>query len=192
MNESISSEFEWDFDLLWTHLTNLSIITLILGPLGIITNSGFLFTVAKQRSLRKMPLVKYLVNLSCVDLFFSAACTITTIVTHLVGKDPLLDRANWFNYMFHGVKFPFQIVCCILILLMTWDRYKAVSDPIKYSTKPHGTFKMCCTCTSLMVTMVFLCLLAIRLTDIADISRHSEFFGLVLFTSPTSCCSPAT
>lgn len=122
-------------------MINVTFIAIILSSLALFSNSLFLFTVVKQRHLRQTPVRVYLASLSFIDACVSISFT-------LLAFRWLLDSANKiYSFNVHLVlllRFPFQLMSSLLIVMVTLERYKAIYRPMAhYNSNQGGNDKFC-------------------------------------------------
>lgn len=155
-----------------TQSNGLAVTSLVLGILAFLSNGAFLFTVFKQSSLRKMRLNFYLIPLSFIDMYTSIIYIVMGgLYLYLIDTD--LDSLGGFALSLI-IRFPAQFVSCTLIMLMSWDRYKVVSDPINQSIRHTTCPKIRLLVMILIATAAFALLLVTAFLFL-------DFFFFIIF-----------
>lgn len=144
-----------DFVVLWVIVTY---VVLILGLAAFLLNSCFLYVIIKQRSLRRTPLAVYLVDLSCIDFITAtmylwlAVAKLCTLSKTTEDKQIYLLPFNVFVLCFRN---SFQILSSILMICISFERFKAVCRPMKTVTSPTNIPKLA-VITAVWTVVLFL------------------------------------
>lgn len=104
-----------------------SVFWLVVAPFALLSNFSFLITIKKTTCLRKIVAI-HLVALSCVDKSISICYIITAFRFLFYLKNVIINYGLIAPFL---LRFPLQFSASILVVSVTADRYRAVSNPFQ-------------------------------------------------------------
>ncbi|XP_033024546.1 olfactory receptor 13H1-like [Lacerta agilis] len=121
----------------------------------ILVGNGLIIVVVINDSRLHSPMYFFLCNLSIIDLCFSSTGIPQSIVNCLVDR-PVMSLPLCYSQILLGLLFG---TCeCLLLAVMAYDRYVAISNPLRYTLIMNRniciTFAAMTWTTAFMVTIV--------------------------------------
>lgn len=151
------------FESMHSFMINLTTTAVVFGIVALVSNSLFLFTVVKNPHLRQTPVRVYLVSLALIDTCVSVSYTSMALRW-------LFDSVhNIYSFNVHlllFIRFPFQLMSSLLIVLVTFERYRAICQPMAHynSTQKNAKyFFWCCEVKSVIAVAVTGAVIALAL-----------------------------
>lgn len=118
--------------------TTVDLIFFLLAPLvGFISNGTFQITAWRNVSLRKNAFAIDLIVLSLLDILACICCT------SLVYQSIFYFNV-YFHYLFVGLH-TIHSISTLLVVLIAWERYKAICHPMQTATSRRNLRKVCLT-----------------------------------------------
>ncbi|XP_075692796.1 olfactory receptor 2F1-like [Rhinoderma darwinii] len=117
--------------------TPIFLLVLVIYLIILSGNSAILFLILNDRQLQT-PMYHFLSHLSIMDISYSTVTMHKTLITYVSG-DKSVSSSACIAQMFFYV----ALLCCEFVLLtaMSYDRYVAICNPLRYITIMNG--KVC-------------------------------------------------
>ncbi|XP_069800179.1 olfactory receptor 8G17-like [Dendropsophus ebraccatus] len=122
--------------------TPIFLLVLVIYLASLSGNAAILLLICKDHQLRT-PMYYFLSQLSIMDMCYSTVTMHKTLVMYITG-----DKTVSFSACIAQMYFYIVLLCCEFVLLtaMSYDRYVAVCNPLRYSAIMNG--KVCSLLTS--------------------------------------------
>lgn len=181
----------YDYALL-SYFRRLSVHIFILGSLGFLSNFLFLVTVVKHPELRRNRLRILLAILSVIDTMLSLF-NVSLSVTWLMAS--LRNTINVSLHFFLSFRYPLQLTSCVIVTIISVERYKSIRDPFKQMRSSTGLNPFSClvgvVCILVCVwTLVSVCQCYFLAGNIGNIiwcvMSNNEFMTAVVYSSHSS------
>uniref|UniRef100_A0A2K5UVI0 Olfactory receptor n=1 Tax=Macaca fascicularis TaxID=9541 RepID=A0A2K5UVI0_MACFA len=141
MEKNISSE---DFFILlgfsnWPHLEVVLFVVILIFYLMTLTGNLFIIILSYLDSHLHTPMYFFLSNLSFLDICYTTS-SIPQLLVNLWGPEKTISYAGCMAQLYFVL--ALGIAECVLLVVMSYDRYAAVCRPLHYTVLMHPRF--CC------------------------------------------------
>lgn len=113
--------------------TDFRILFLLAPIVGFVTNGTFQWTTWRNAPLRRNIFAMNLIILSCFD---TLSCIFYTVIVY----QSIAFLNVYFHYLFVGLN-TMHSISTVLIVLISWERYKAICRPLQMATSDTGLFR---------------------------------------------------
>uniref|UniRef100_A0A096MKW6 Olfactory receptor n=1 Tax=Papio anubis TaxID=9555 RepID=A0A096MKW6_PAPAN len=139
MEKNISSE---DFFILlgfsnWPHLEVVLFVVILIFYLMTLTGNLFIIILSYLDSHLHTPMYFFLSNLSFLDICYTTS-SIPQLLVNLWGPEKTISYAGCMVQLYFVL--ALGIAECVLLVVMSYDRYAAVCRPLHYTVLMHPRF----------------------------------------------------